>query len=315
MKEKIRIYYYFVIGAVGGLTGWVLGALLLRAFVDAQAADKPSAAQQAFYGAILGSLIGLSVAAYDGIASRSFPRFIKFGGIGLGLGIVAGAIALPLAQALYGWLLGADGASGAAQSILVGTFCWILFGGLIGFGEGISKGTQSWKGFLGGTIGGFVGGIIYEINRVSSDANTASFRRQLFLALSLSLLGAAISAAIAFVTAALKQAWIEVINGKFAGRTFDVTKYVDPKLGRYRSGIIGSDQWASHVYLPGDIEVLTHHAELNYANGAPTLTVRPDAIKRGSTFVNGRKVSSCPLANGDKLQVGSTHLVFHQKRG
>lgn len=320
MKEYIRVYYYFIIGAVGGLTGWFIGTLLLRSLSSTLAAGQQSISHQALYGAALGAAIGVSVAAYDGLVSRSLARFIKFGGIGFLLGSLAGALALPLAQWLYGRLLASSAASQTPnvlpiwKSILVGTICWVLFGGLIGLGEGISKGTQSWKGLLGGTIGGVVGGMIYEINRVSSDAVNLSYRRQLFLAISFALLGAAISAAIALVIAALKQAWIEVLDGKFAGRTFDVTKYVDPKLGVHRSGIIGSDQWSSHVYLPGDNEVLAHHAEISFANGAPTLTVRPEAAKRASTFVNGRKVSACPLSDGDRLQVGSTKLIYHQKR-
>lgn len=316
MKERIRIYYYFLIGGAGGLTGWLLGAWLLQAVSRSTAAGQQTIGQQFLYGAVLGAAIGISIAVHDGVVSRSLIRFAKFGGIGLLFGFLAGGLALPLTQALYVKLLGTQASAGQAvgKLIFVGLICWVLFGGLIGLGEGVSKGTQSWKGWLGGTIGGLIGGLIYEINRASADNVTVSYRQQFFLAISLMLLGAAISAAIAFVTAMLKQAWVEVLNGKYENRSFDVTKYVNPRTGRHHSGSIGSDQWSSNVYLPGDPLVLPRHAEINFANGAPTLTVTPEASKRDSTFVNGRKVSSCHLSDGDTLLIGSTQMIYHQKR-
>lgn len=314
MKKSTRIYYHFIIGACGGLTGWYVGTLFLSTLGGA----PQSWWAQALYGGILGATIGIGIAAYDGIMNRSWRRFVKYGSVGLGLGALAGGIALPLAQLLYGSLLtttGVQTASSAWQAVLVGTLCWLLFGGLIGFGEGVGKGTQSWKGLLGGIIGGLVGGLVYEMNRAVGGAVKEPFRYQFFLALSLLLLGAAISAAIALVIDLLKAAELEILDGKFAGRSYDITKYVDPKLGSYRSGIIGSDQWGAQIFLPGDSEVLPRHAEISFANGAPTLTVTPEASKRVTTFINGRRLSlSAPLSDGDRLKFGSTNLVFRQKR-
>jgi hypothetical protein len=310
MTDRSRIYYYAIIGACGGLTGWFLDTLLLG--------EPKFFSTQILYGGILGATIGVAVAAYDGIMTRSLRRFIKYGGIGLALGAGAGATALPLVQLLYDALLPVGHRSAANanwQTMLVGTLCWLLFGGLIGFGEGISKGTQTWKGFLGGLVGGLVGGLLYEINRASTGTASEPFRHQIFLALSLLLLGAAISAAIAFVTAVLKGAWVEILDGKFAGRSYDVTKYVDARLGSHRAGVIGSDQWGAHIYLPGDSVVLPRHAEIKFANGAPTLMVTPEASKHATTFVNGRRLSaSTPLSDGDQLQFGSTKVLYRQKR-
>ncbi|MGB8510722.1 MAG: FHA domain-containing protein, partial [Pyrinomonadaceae bacterium] len=247
--------------------------------------------------------------------NRSWRRFVKYGSVGLSLGALAGGLALPLAQFIYGSLLKGAGAGSAWQAVLIGVLCWLLFGGLIGFGEGVGKGTQSWKGLLGGVIGGLVGGLGYEINRAAGGAAKEPFRYQFFLALSLLLLGAAISAAIALVVDLLKAAEVEILDGKFAGRSYDVTKYVDPKLGSHRSGTIGSDQWGAQIFLPGDSEVLPRHAEIGYANGAPTLTVTPEASKRATTFINGRRLTlSTPLSDGDRLQFGSTKLLYRHKR-
>lgn len=314
--EIRKVYYYAIFGAGGAATGWFLAAVLLQSDKV-----KPSLSEQALYGALLGAFIGIAIAAYEGLISRSFIRFVKFGGLGLLLGAIAGIVALPAAQLLYGALLkpaaGATAAAapaGGAGPVLIGTICWLIFGGLIGFGESLSKGSQSFKGLLGGLAGGVCGGFIYELARASGVAQTASFEQQRVLAVTLALLGAFIGGSIAFVTTALKRAWFEVADGKFAGRTYDVTKYVHGKLGKHKTGIIGSDEWSAHVYLPPGQEVLGQHAQINNSNGMPTLTFFPEAERLPSSLINGRKAKSWPLRNGDRLQIGPTTLIYHHKK-
>lgn len=326
MKDNVRIYYYFIIGAIGGLTGWYLSTILGNNIGEDFAAETfgKGFAYYVFFGATLGAIIGVAVSAYDGISNRSFQRFIKFGAIGLLLGALAGAISLPLIDFIYQSL--ASAASQAKSSggnkvllvFLIGSLCWILFGGFIGLGEGIGKGTQAWKGVLGGMLGGLLGGIIYEINRAVNPPSTLgedNFNSHFFSAVSFTLLGAAVSSSVAFVTTALKSAWIEVLDGKAAGRNYDITKYVDQKLGAAKAGIIGSDEWSAHIYLPGDNEVLPHHAEINYQNGYPTITVMPEAAKHQTTYLNGSRLThSSPLVNGDRIQIGSTNLIYRNTK-
>ena len=310
MSEFFRIHSYFVFGAIGGLTGWFLSTLLLL--------KTTSMLEQAIYGAILGAMIGLAIAAHEGFATRSAVRLFKFGSVGLILGAISGVLALPSSQWLYGTLVKTAVGSRAAvldwKSIFAGMVCWILFGGLIGFVESLNKGTQSIKGFSGGVLGGVIGGGIYELARGYGVAQTASLKQQVVLAVSLSIVGGAIGGAIAFVSVALKRAWIEVLDGKFAGRVYDVTKYVDPQLGTRKPGIIGSDEWRANVYLPGDHKIQPAHAKIGYIDGRPSLTVFPEAQKRANTLVNGNRVTSWALSDGDKLQIGQTLLVYRQKR-
>ena len=310
MNEKLRIYLYFVFGSIGGLTGWFLSASLL--FSTA----KPL--QQAIYGAIVGAMIGVAIAAYEGISTRSMLRLFKFGSIGLILGTIAGLIALPMSQWLYSRLIKSTGAEANGflqwRAIAIGIVCWIIFGGLIGFIEGLNKGTQSIKGFAGGVLGGIIGGGFYELARGIGAAQGASLKQQIVLAVSLSILGGAIGASIALVTVALKRAWIEVTDGKLSGRIYDVTKYVDPQLGAQKPGIIGSDEWKANIYLPGDHKVQPVHAKIGYANGAPYLSVFPAAQKRASTLVNGSSITNWVLKDGDRLQIGGTRLIYKQKR-
>ncbi|HST22777.1 MAG TPA: hypothetical protein VLR90_16760, partial [Blastocatellia bacterium] len=134
--EYRRVYYYFLLGAAGSLTGWYLAELCTNTLT--------SLAQNAVFGALLGGLIGMAIACYDGIITRSFLRFLRFGSTGLSIGGVAGALALVLAQLLYTMMRGQnqDAEIPALQSILVGLPCWLLLGSMIGLGAVINKGAQ-----------------------------------------------------------------------------------------------------------------------------------------------------------------------------
>ena len=327
MKDNIRIYYYFIIGAIGGLTGWFFSTIfgnLVGEDLGFSIFGKKGIVYSLVFGATLGAVIGIAVSAYDGIFNRSLQRFLKFGLIGFILGAIAGAISLPLVYLIYEFLASVASqsvSSGAGKPLLlffIGSICWVLFGGFIGLGEGIGKGTQAWKGVLGGMLGGMLGGVIYEINRAVNPPATLgedSISAHFFSAVSFTLLGGAVSSSVAFVTSALKSAWLEVLDGKLAGRNIDITKYVDQRLGAVKAGIIGSDEWSSHIYLPGDNEVQSHHAEISYTNGSPTITIMPDAAKRQMTYLNGRRLAhSSPLVNGDRIQIGSTNLIYRNSK-
>jgi len=307
-----RIYYCFVFGGLGGATGWFIAAMVLHA-----GAGHLDLFGQAFQGAILGSLIGFSIGAVDGVSFGSLPRAIKFGGVALILGALGGAIALPAAQYLYDTLRPVE-APGAATtgfgSILVGILCWMVFGGLIGLGEGFGKGSQTWKGLLGGLFGGALGGGIYEsIGR--STVGSMSPAEQELLALAVCILGGFVGSSIALVTTILKDAWLVVDSGKLKGTEINISKYVDKELGSRRPGIIGSSQWDANIYLPGDSEILGRHASISYKDGLPTLTASPEAVERKkATMVNGRQISTRPLSNGDRLQIGSTTLIYRHKK-
>lgn len=312
MREKYRLYYYMLLGALGGLTGWFVHALIYRG-VESQ--DWTVLLRR---GAWLGAFIGLSIAAYEGFASRSFVRYLKFGTYGLVLGALAGAIALPFAQETY-CRLGACVENSAAPPrnglmISVGILCWALFGGVIGLLEGVGKGTQVYKGFLGGVLGGALGGVFHEPVRVLK-LTADPLKSQAFLAVSLTLLGGFIGAAIALVTNLLSEATIEVLDGKIAKRVYDVTQYVDRKRDNRMRGIIGSDKTRANIFLPGDKAILPQHAYISYANEAPTISISPEAQKaKAFVLLNNRQVNSFPLSNNDVIKVGNTSLRYHQVR-
>jgi hypothetical protein len=318
MYEGRRFYYYLIFGAFGGATGWFIGGLVAPNVGEPVAAQQEVVAagllQQMAFGCALGVFIGLSIAAYDGYASRSPKRFFMRAGVGVILGALAGAAAMPGSQALYAHLMRGRAAD-VRWEFALSVGCWMLFGGLIGSAEGFRKGTQGWKAFLGGLVGGGVGGATYQLALSSKWAENDQTVRQALLAVSLAVMGGAIGASVVFVTTALREAFVEILDGKRAGDQDDVTKHVvRRKAASVKPGLIGSDDWSANVYLPGDSGVLPHHAQISFIDGAPTLTVFPEAVKNSTTLVNGKSVTVCVLNDGDRLQVGSTNLMYHQKR-
>jgi hypothetical protein len=300
-----RVYQHFVLGSIGGLTGWYAAQLLTLVWAAAPPDDglRVALPQLAAQGAILGALIGLGASAFDGIATRSMARVIRFGGGSALAGTTAGAVSLPILQPLY------EGQAGSGTGIAAAMFCWLLFGAGIGLAEGFAHGAQKWKTVVGGVAGGLLGGVLFEVlGRPNQGTPT-------FLAAAMLTLGGCIAASVALVARLLTDAVILIEDGKLKGSEVDISKYVHRVLGARKPGLIGSSQFDANVYLPGDSGVLPRHATISYRDGAPTLTALPEAIQtRAMTAVNGRPVSVWPLSHGDRITIGSTTLLFTHRR-
>lgn len=299
-----RVYQHFVFGAIGGLTGWYSASLSSVFAGDAKGIIQARGfGEYAVYGACLGALIGLGSGAFDGVAARSSARVVKFGGISAAGGLIAGAVALPLLQMFYETRATAN----SEPAILVGLICWVLLGACVGLAEGLVKGAQPWKTIVGGSVGGLLGGTIFEfLGRPNAES-------PMLLAVSVATLGGFIAASVALIATLLVDASVVIEDGKLQGTEVNVSKYVHRDLGSRRPGVIGSSQWEANVYLPGDAGVLPKHAVLGYQDGAPTLSVLPEAAQaKAVTLVNGRPISSWPLSNGDRLTIGNTTLTYRQ---
>ena len=103
MNRRMRTYYYAVLGAIGGLVGWKVSDLLGLSFVTNIYLSE----------AIVGALIGLSIGFFIGITEGALTRnSVQAGKSGLTsgvLGLIAGAIGLPLSELLFqgvgaGWI-------------------------------------------------------------------------------------------------------------------------------------------------------------------------------------------------------------------
>ncbi len=285
MNRQMRTYYYAILGAIGGLIGWQVSDLLGLSFATNLYLSE------AIVGALIGLIIGLFIGIAEGLLTQNFVQALKSGLFSAALGLVAGGIGLPLSEFLF-------------QAVGAGLFGrvlgWAIFGLLLGLAEGIMGKSQVWKGMLGGLIGGALGGLLLEsAHNWLKDPITGK-------AAGLVLLGASVGAFISLIAVLLSRAWLEVTSGKLKGTEFILDKFM-------RAGgpaiAIGSSALKSEIVLP-DPDIAPQHAMLT---GDGTRFSLKDMSLAG-TYINGKKVQLTQLSNGQKIRMGNTEMVYHEKR-
>jgi hypothetical protein len=281
----MRTYYYGVLGAIGGLLGWQISNLTGLSFT------RSLYLNEIIVGALIGLCIGLLIGIAEGLFTLNLPRMLRSGLIAAALGLIAGAVALPLAEVLFATV----GAGLIGRALGLG-----LFGFFIGLAEGITGGSQMWKGALGGLIGGIVGGILLEAARAAFDNPV------LGKALGLILLGAAVGALIALIVVLLSRAWLEVTSGKLRGTEFILDKFMK-KSGP--SVILGSDALKADIVFP-DPDIDPQHAMLTGTGSA----FKIKDMSSSGTFLNNKRVELTELADRQTLRLGNTEMIYHEKR-
>ncbi len=285
MNRRMRTYFYAVLGGIGGLIGWQVSNLLGLSF------GSNLYASEALVGALVGLCVGLFIGITEGLMTLNIVQAAKSGLLSGALGLVAGAIGLPLGEFFF-QTVGA-GYVGRALG-------WALFGMLIGLAEGVFGKSQIWKGMLGGLIGGAIGGVLLEVIRgMLQDPLSGK-------AFGLVLLGASTGAFISFVEVALGRAWLEVTSGKLKGTEFMLDKFMHAKGPAIA---IGSSPLKSEIVLP-DPDIAPQHAMLT--GDGRQFTVKD--ISLSGTYINNRKIEQVRLGNGQRIRMGNTELVYHEKR-
>src|SRR5574341_552227 len=189
MSRNFRIYHYAILGAIGGLIAW-------RLTESVGFLNQPSIyLSDLLLGAVVGLSIGFVIGLAEALLSQSLLRGLRSALVSGGIGLVAGALALPLAEFVF---LAIGG------QIIGRALGWGIFGALVGLSDGIFGGSQMWKSALGGFIGGLVGGLLLELAfRQFSNPLVGKVA-------GLMLLGATVGVFTALIVAALSRVWLEV---------------------------------------------------------------------------------------------------------
>jgi hypothetical protein len=285
MNRNMRTYFYAVLGAIGGVIGWKISDLLGLSFASNLYLSE------ALVGALIGLCVGVFIGITEGLMTLNIVQAAKAGAVGGLLGVVAGAIGLPLSEFLF---------QATGGGILGRALGWGVFGMLIGLAQGVFGKSQSWKGMLGGFIGGAIGGVLLELVRTSFQ-NPVTGK-----AAGLVLLGALVGAFISLIEVLLGRAWLEVTSGKLKGTEFILDKFMHaggPAIA------IGSSPLKSEIVLP-DPDIAPQHAMLT--GDGRQFTVKD--MSMSGTFINNKKIELARLSHGHKIRMGNTELVYHEKR-
>ena len=284
MNRRMRTYYYALLGAIGGLVGWQVSDLLGLSFASNLYLSE------ALVGALIGLSVGLFIGLTEGALTRNPVQALKSGVFSGLLGLGAGAIGLPLSEFLF---------QSVGAGIIGRALGWAVFGLLIGLAEGVVGRTQAWKGMLGGLIGGALGGILLEsVHNWLSDPLSGK-------AAGLVLLGASVGAFISLIAVLLSRAWLEVRSGKLKGTEFMLDKFMSK---RFPSIAIGSSPLKSEIVLP-DPDIAPQHAMLS----GDGMSFNLKDMSLSGTFINNRKIERVQLANGQRIRMGNTELVYHER--
>ena len=281
----MRLYYYAVLGAMGGLIGWQASNTIGLSFWSNLYLSE----------IVVGGLIGLSIGALiglsEGLNSRNFLQILKSTLFSGGLGLIGGAIGLPIAEGLFLFLGG---------GVLGRAIGWAVFGLLIGAAFAITSGNEAWKPALGGAIGGLLGGIVLEsVRALFTDPLVGK-------AIGLTSLGTSIGIFIALIVLLLSKAWFEVTSGKMQGSEFILDKFIK---SNGPSAFIGSSPLKSDIVLP-DPDIDPQHALLKGEDSHFNLK----DLSLSGTFINGTKIEIAQLRKNQTVKIGNTELIYHERK-
>lgn len=289
MKRLRKIYYFAVLGALGGAVAAALHQILLLDLSAKPLASFDHRLYDVFLGLAIGAPIGFFPNLLQGLSRYSAGRALRSGLLGASLAGVGGMLVVPISEMLHSRLGGGIPGRAAAVGLL---------GIALGVAEALTGGARWWRSLVGGFIGGFAAGALLEAllqwQATYSDSAIVV----------LILLGLAISLSIALFVNVLSEVWFEGLPGsKIAGQVYQLSRFQEPA-----EAILGSDRKGRvFIWIP---DAQPRHASITVGRGRARLR---HLSELGETLVNGHPVQESPLRDGDIIQIGSSRLCFRQQ--
>jgi pSer/pThr/pTyr-binding forkhead associated (FHA) protein len=174
---------------------------------------------------------------------------------------------------------------------------WTLMGLMAGAGVGLASLSlrNIFKGGIGGWVGGFIGGLTFDpLNALTGGGLVSRL-------IGFSVIGLMIGLMIGLVRELTKSAWLNVEAGRLRGRSFNLDRAV-ATLGRAEENVVG---------LFGDSGVQPRHAVIERHGN--NYVLKNLAVQQG-VFLNGNRIETAGLNEGDRIRISDYELSFHLKR-
>src|SRR5208337_2793235 len=291
-------------GLCGGAIGWLPVELASH---NSHLGEAQTTAEMVGYylsAAFAAGAIGAFITAVDTsdvhVTPEAQRRFVR----GFAICAVLSLLSTWLGNFVFNWVLQAGGVafspngemvSGSIVTLVIARLLgWAIDGALVGAGVGSATLTMENipKGALGGLVGGAVGGIGFDLLGAIVGGGLASrFFGE-------AVTGLAIGLFIGLVQELTKAAWVTVEHGRLRGRQYRI-EGVSASIGRAEENPVG---------LFGDPAVQPRHAVIE-RRGAD-YAIRNLALQDG-TFVNGKRIETVDLRDGDRINIGGYEMLFH----
>src|SRR5215469_6946008 len=294
-------------GLAGGALGWLPVELSSHGHTLTEQMSVWSVVWSYAAMAILSGLIGGMIVAAESqhldLSGATQRRFVRGFIICVLLALPANYFANWVFSAILnfgGWSLNHEGST--FYLFCARVLSWAIMGAMLGAGVGIStlRLPNILKGAIGGWVGGLVGGLLFDPlgNLIASGIGSQGLASRF---IGLCSIGLAIGLFIGLIQELTKAAWITVEQGRLKGRQYRVDA-ARVSMGRAEENPIG---------LFGDSSVHPRHAVIELKGSA--YTIRNLAVQDGS-FVNGNRIETAPLHDGDQIRIGGYELKFRLRQ-
>jgi pSer/pThr/pTyr-binding forkhead associated (FHA) protein len=291
-------------GLCGGAIGWL--PVELASHNSHLGEAQTTGALVAYYvsAALAAGAIGGFITAVDTSDIRVTPEAQRRFLLGFVICAALSILSTKLGNFTFNFVLQAGGVgfapsgemvSGSVVTLVIARLLgWAIDGALVGAGVGLATLTMENvpKGALGGLVGGAAGGIAFDLIGWIAGGGLAS---RFF---SEAATGLAIGLFIGLVQELTKAAWVTVEQGRLRGRQYRI-EGARASIGRAEENPVG---------LFGDPSVQPRHAIIE-RRGADYV-IKNLAVQDG-TFVNGNRIESVDLHDGDRINIGGYEIMFH----
>lgn len=243
-------------------------------------------------GVILGVLLAIAVP----LTENNIPATIVNGSVGAALGLLGGVAAAYVTSRIQSTV--ANEAPDSAKQFLATVATWGVLGIFLTLAPGIVMRNPKKLiiGLMGGLIGGLIGGVLIEPIK-----NWRPESPRLAELVAMIAIGLLAGLATGLIEDAAKSGWLKVVQGLIAGKQFIL----------YRNPTFIGGGPDCQIYLFKDPKVGKRHAAIHIVAGGFEIE---DLPLGSETFVNGKSTQRQRLKNGDRIQIGSTQLVFMEKK-
>ncbi len=255
---------------------------------------------------VAGVMIAVFLAIALPVTERNVTGAVINGSVGAALGLLGGVIVALLVgklETLVNSLTARAGTAEGGRQFFVQVAVWAALGLFLTIAPGlVMRNAKKFViGLVGGLIGGLLGGVLYDTVLSATQGTEFGKLRPADL-VGLAAIGLVGGLSTGLIESAAKAGWVRVVQGLIAGKQFIL--YRNPTY-------VGSGP-DCQIYLFKDQKVGRRHAAFHIVAGRYEIE---DLPLGESTLVNGRPLigGRTRLRGGDRVQIGSTVLVFQEK--